>query len=91
MLRLNALRLDERIVATLYVLCAKRRACLYLIGVDPELETISPGTLIFGYSIQQALREGAREIDFLRGRERYKYFWGARDRPCYGRMLSRVR
>ena len=31
-----------------------------------------------------------REVDFLRGRERFKYFWGVRERPCYGRMLARV-
>jgi hypothetical protein len=34
--------------------------------------------------------EGAREFDFLRGRERFKYRWGARERPCYGRMLERA-
>jgi CelD/BcsL family acetyltransferase involved in cellulose biosynthesis len=90
LLRLHVLRLDQRIVAAHYVLCAKRRACLYLSSFDPELGTVSPGTLILGHSIRQAMREGAREVDFLRGQERYKYFWGARDRPSYGRMLKRV-
>ena len=59
-------------------------------AIDPELRTISPGSLIFGHGICQAVSEGAREVDFLRGQERYKYFWGARERPCYGRMLNRV-
>jgi CelD/BcsL family acetyltransferase involved in cellulose biosynthesis len=90
LLRLHVLRLDDRIIAALYVLRARRVAWIYLIGFDPDLDLISPGTLVFGYSIQQAMGENALEVDFLRGRERYKYFWGARERPCYGRMLKRV-
>jgi CelD/BcsL family acetyltransferase involved in cellulose biosynthesis len=31
--------------------------------------------------LQEALRRGNNEFDFLRGRERYKYVWGAVDRP----------
>ena len=90
LLRLHALRLDERIVAVMYALHAKRRAYCYLCGFDPDFDALSPGTLIFGHTIWEAVREGAREVDFLRGKERYKYFWGARERPCYGRMLNRV-
>ena len=30
-----------------------------------------------------AVREGAREFDFLRGQESYKYEWGAVDKPAY--------
>ena len=88
-LRLQSLRLDERIVAVVYALFAKGCAYYYLSGFDPEFATISPGTLTVGHTIRQALGEGAREFDFLRGRERFKYSWGARDRPCYGRMLRR--
>jgi CelD/BcsL family acetyltransferase involved in cellulose biosynthesis len=90
LLRLHALRLDERIVAVLYALFAKGRACFYLSGFDPDLCAISPGTLTVGHALAHAIAEGAREFDFLRGRERFKYYWGARDRPCYGRMLDRV-
>jgi CelD/BcsL family acetyltransferase involved in cellulose biosynthesis len=90
LLRLHALRLDERIVAVMYALEARGRACCYLCGFDPDFGALSPGTLIFGHSIWQAMCEGAREVDFLRGRESYKYFWGVRERPCYGRMLNRV-
>jgi CelD/BcsL family acetyltransferase involved in cellulose biosynthesis len=32
---------------------------------------------------------GAAEFDFLRGQERYKYFWGAEDRPTYRCLLQR--
>jgi CelD/BcsL family acetyltransferase involved in cellulose biosynthesis len=90
LLRLHALWLDERIVAVMYVLFAKGRAYYYLSGFDPDLGKISPGTLTVGHAIQHAIAEGAHEFDFLRGQERSKYFWGACDRPCYGRMLNRV-
>jgi CelD/BcsL family acetyltransferase involved in cellulose biosynthesis len=91
LLRLHVLRLDERIIAVMYALSAKRRAYCYLCGFDPEFGALSPGTLILGHSIRQAIGEGACEVDFLRGRERFKYFWGVRERPCYGRMLDRLR
>jgi CelD/BcsL family acetyltransferase involved in cellulose biosynthesis len=90
LLRLHALRLDERIIAVMYALHARGRAYCYLCGFDPEFGALSPGTLILGHSIWQAVREGAREVDFLRGQERFKYFWGVRERPCYGRMLERA-
>ena len=88
-LRLQSLRLDERIVAVVYALFAKGCAYYYLSGFDPEFATISPGTLTVGHTIRQAIGERVREFDFLRGRERFKYSWGARERPCYGRMLRR--
>ena len=59
LLRLHALRLDERIVAVMYAMAAKRRTYCYLCGFDPEFAAL-PGTLIFGYSMWQAVREGAR-------------------------------
>jgi CelD/BcsL family acetyltransferase involved in cellulose biosynthesis len=90
LLRLHALRLDERIIAVMYALHARGRAYCYLCGFEPEFRALSPGTLIFGHSIAHAIGEGARAVDFLRGRERYKYFWGVREQPCYGRMLNRV-
>jgi CelD/BcsL family acetyltransferase involved in cellulose biosynthesis len=90
LLRLHALRLDERIVAIMYAMAASCRTYCYLCSFDPEFAALSPGTLILGHSVWQAVREGAREIDFLRGQERFKYFWGVRERPCYGRMLTRV-
>jgi CelD/BcsL family acetyltransferase involved in cellulose biosynthesis len=90
LLRLHALRLNGRIIAVMYALHVRRRAYLYVCGFDPDFAALSPGTLIFGHTIAHAVGEGARVVDFLRGRERYKYFWGARERPCYGRMLERV-
>ncbi len=89
LLRLHALRLDDEIIAVVYALSAKDRAYCYLSGFDPAFGAISPGTLTVGHTIREALGEGARAIDFLRGREPFKARWGAREQPCYGRMLRR--
>jgi CelD/BcsL family acetyltransferase involved in cellulose biosynthesis len=86
-LRLYALRIAGRVAAVFYGFMCDRRAYYYLGGFDPEFDSISPGTLLIGYAIEQAISEGASEFDFLRGQERYKYLWGAEDCPTYGRLL----
>lgn len=90
-LRMYALRLDDRIVACYYgfmdVRRSRKRAYYYLSGFDPELEKLSLGTLVIAHAVEEAVREGAVEFDFLRGREPYKYLWGARDNLNYRRQL----
>jgi CelD/BcsL family acetyltransferase involved in cellulose biosynthesis len=83
LLRMYVLRLDERAAAAFYGFSGHGRTFYYLSGFDPAFDRFSPGTLIVGHAIEQAAREGVTQFDFLRGREAYKYRWGARDRPCY--------
>lgn len=92
LLRFHVLKIDGRIVAVLYALAdppqrSERRLYLYLSGFDPAWERISPGMLLVGRAIAAAIAEGFTIVDFLRGRERYKYFWGAQDQTCYHRRL----
>lgn len=92
LLRFHALRLEGRIVAVLYALAdppgrAQRRLYLYLSGFDPALERLSPGMLLVGRAVEAAIAEGFAVLDFLRGRERYKYFWGAQDAPTFHRRI----
>ncbi len=89
-LRFHGLWAGESLVAIVYAFVGQNRAYSYLGGYQPELSQYSLGTLIMGYSIEQAAREGAREWNFLRGSEPYKYTWGARDRLNY-RCLAWVR
>ena len=89
-LRLYAMRVDGRIVAAHYGFAAKGRALYYLGGFDPAHERRSVGTVMVGHALDEAVREGTRELDFLRGREPYKYAWGAVDRPAR-RIRLRVR
>jgi CelD/BcsL family acetyltransferase involved in cellulose biosynthesis len=91
LLRLYALRVSGRIVASFYgfshVTAGKRRAYFYLSGFDPALAHLSLGGLIIDHAVRAAIHEGAAEFDFLRGAEAYKYRWGARDRFTYRRRL----
>jgi CelD/BcsL family acetyltransferase involved in cellulose biosynthesis len=91
-LRMHALRLDGRLIAVLYGLAdpelsGSGRVYYYLSGFDPEFEPHSPGTLIVAHAIFEAQRSGACAFDFLRGKEDYKYRWGAVDTFTYRRQL----
>ena len=84
---MHALHRDERPVAVGYMVTAKNRAYDYITGFDPDVAALGAGTVLVGCAIEAAVEERAREFDFLRGREAYKYRWGAHDRPTFGRWL----
>lgn len=87
-LRLYALRVGGRTAAVQLGWSARGRTYYYIGGWDPAFARISPGGLLVEHAVREAVREGARELDFLRGREPYKYAWGARDRPQHRRRLA---
>lgn len=87
--RLFLLRLDGRCAGAYYGMSDGRRAYAWLGGFDPEFSRESPGTLLIAHALEAAVDEGCREFHFLRGRERYKYDWGAVDRWSTRRVLSR--
>lgn len=91
LLRLYGMRYRNRLVGVLYALSGKRRAHYYLSGFDPEFSSCGLGTILVGHAIAEAAREGNVSFDFLRGREGYKYHWGATDRPSYAAMLGTTR
>jgi CelD/BcsL family acetyltransferase involved in cellulose biosynthesis len=80
LVQLHALYAGREIIGVQYVLVRGARAFSYLAGFDPSWDAYSPGTLLMAYAIEQAIAAGCREFDFLRGREPYKYRWGAVDR-----------
>lgn len=88
-LRLSALRVDGAIVAVHLGFQLAGRAYYYLGGFDPAWERIAPGTLLLAHAIERAWETGARELDLLRGAERYKYRWGAHDHWTVRRVLRR--
>ncbi|HEX2943219.1 MAG TPA: GNAT family N-acetyltransferase [Rhodopila sp.] len=89
LLRLEAVRVHDRIAAVIYALLSRDRIHFYLSGFDPGSSFESPGTILLGHMIETAAREGRREADFLRGDERYKYAWGGLDRWNQGRSFVR--
>jgi CelD/BcsL family acetyltransferase involved in cellulose biosynthesis len=78
-LRLYGLRFEGDLVAVLYVLWDKKAAYFYLQGFDTAYAFLSPGAQVIAAAIEDAAKHGRRVIDFLRGREAYKYAWGASD------------
>lgn len=79
-LRLYVLRRFDMTIAALYAFAFRNLVYCYLGGIEPEMRVFSPGTVITGYAIEDAIRSGCREFDFLRGNESCKYIWGARER-----------
>lgn len=58
----------------------KKTVLFYITGRDEEWTTPSPGLLLHGFSIRDAIAEGYRIYDFLRGNEAYKYAFGVEER-----------
>lgn len=91
MLRLYGLVRNGEIAAVLYALALGGRTYAYLGGFDPSLDFASPGTLLTYRAIQDAILEGCREYDLLRGKENHKYVWGAQDRQNYRLVLTHTK
>lgn len=88
-LRLYALTLNGQTVGVLYAFVDSRSTYYYLSGFDPEFEKISPGTLLIGHAIEEAIIEQHREFNFLRGSEPYKYSWGAAEQETFRAAINR--
>ena len=80
MMRLCVLEVGAVPAAAIMALLGPGRIYFYLSGYDRAQAFVSPGTLLLGAMLEQAESEGRDEAHFLRGREGYKYAWGAVDR-----------
>ena len=80
-LRLWTLRCDGRAACVLLSYAYEGRYSFFIGGFEPELMRLSVGTCLFAKVLSGAIEEGAREFDFLRGEEEYKYRFGAVNRP----------
>ena len=69
--------------AAVLCFCEDGDQLLYNSGYDPAYAHLSVGLLSKALALQQAIDEGKRRFDFLRGREPYKYDLGARDAAVY--------
>ena len=83
LLRLGVVRIDGGAAAAVYGFRTGDTLYCYLSGFDPAMAKQSPGAVLLGWMIEQAVAEGIKEVDFLRHPESYKYLWGARDRVNY--------
>lgn len=89
LLRLYTLFLNSESIACLYTLFEKGQVLCYMQGFDPQFAQLSPGTQVLGAVLEDAVRAGKNKVNFLRGREPYKYSWGVKDDPTF-RLEARL-
>ena len=89
-MRIYTLAHKGKPLAHLYILDHDRRTSIYQTAIDPALpdsrlkaNDYSPGFLLFGYCIQDAVDRGSKEVDLLRGSEQYKKRWTTDVRPTH--------
>jgi CelD/BcsL family acetyltransferase involved in cellulose biosynthesis len=89
-LRLAFLRGAAGDIASAFQIVRDGALLLYNSGYDPAAGEgrMSPGVVLLARCVEDAIRKGYCEYDFLRGRERYKYDLGGRDRIVYNATLS---
>jgi CelD/BcsL family acetyltransferase involved in cellulose biosynthesis len=88
--RLTLARIGGRLAGAYYRLTWPGHAAAYLGGFDPAFARESPMTILIGEGLRAAAADGARDFSFLRGREAYKYHWGASDRWNRRRSFRRA-
>lgn len=79
-LQLAFLEVEGRKASTYLSFDYGDRLWIYNSGYDPDaLQAYSPGIVLVARLIEQAIQEGKRFVDFMRGGEAYKYRLGAKD------------
>ncbi len=89
-LQLAFLEVEGRKAATYLSFDYDRRLMIYNSGYDPDaLSGFSPGIVLMARLIEQAIRQGKRIVDFMRGGEDYKYRLGAKDTWIHHLSIAR--
>jgi hypothetical protein len=79
-LRMYRLTIDGRIAAILHGFAYDDRMYHWANGLDYELSNLNPGHVFNQLILEDSIKSGMKEYDFLLGSEPYKYSWGAVDR-----------
>ena len=82
-LRLYALDLEGKTIATLYTFQYKNTLFYYQSGYDTDWSSYSPGTVLMWKCITDSIDRGILEFDYLRGNEFYKSLWSDRSKNTY--------
>ncbi len=78
---------EDKILAALLNFSYSERIYFYNVAFDRDFAWYSPGIFLFDHCIQEAISTGKKSADFLRGREEYKYYFGARDSKIFRLIL----
>ena len=87
-LLIGLLKADGKIIACQYAYLYRNKLFHYQSGFDPAWRKYSIGLISNAHMIQESIRRGLTEYDFLRGNEDYKYHWGSRARACSDIIIS---
>lgn len=90
-LKLFYMDLDGKPVASYYLFQYNRDLLFYLSGFDPAFARYSPGAVLLGRIIRDAIENNCREFDFMRGSTPYKFKWSDRTRTNQSFWLVRMR
>jgi len=82
------LYMQEKMIASLLTLKYGDTFLFYNIAFEQEFSSLSPGFYLFHFSILQAIRDKKRSVDFLRGEEKYKYDFGAKNSKIFNLILE---
>ena len=89
LLRLYFLEIDEKPVATSLCFDYASSRLLYNSGYDPEFGYYSVGLLLNALCLQEAIGQGMKYFDFLRGSEAYKAHLGGQQSILYQMVVQR--
>ena len=87
--RLYFLELNNRPAASYYLFHYKNSFFYYLSGFDPKYEKYSPGIILMGKIIKDAIHESRDEFDLMRGSTAYKFNWAHEKRVNHNFILKR--
>jgi len=86
---MNVLFFEDSLIAALLNFLYGNDVLFYNVAYDLDYAAFSPGFYLFHASIVDAISRGNGSIDFLRGREKYKYDFGAKECKIYSLILKR--
>ncbi len=84
---LNMLYFENRFIAALLNFWFEDILYFYNIAYDRDYASYSPGFYLFDRAIKHAIANQISIADFLRGGEKYKYFFGAEESKIYSLKL----
>lgn len=74
-------------VVSQYAFSFDNRIFHYQTGFDPHYHKYSLGLVSIGHMIENAIKSGFREYDFLRGKEDYKFHWTKNQREIFSAYI----
>ena len=85
---LHMLYMEKKLIAALLSILDGDTVYFYNAAYDKEFSSLSPGFYLFDRAIDRAISRSKRAADFLRGGEKYKYFFGAEDSKIWDLILT---